>query len=230
MFTGIVQQTAPIIAISRRAGGASMRVENPWGTPPGPGESISADGSCLTVVSANEREISFDISEETLKKTVFLQARPGTRVNLERSLKVGDDLSGHLVTGHVDGVGRVLDSKRAGAFGELSVRVPRELAVYLVAKGCVAVNGVSLTIASLEGDSFAAAVIPETLARTNLGRLKPGDPVNIETDLVGKHVVRCLSVSSPGDSRPPAPGDARPAASTDQAERLSLKGLEEIGY
>jgi riboflavin synthase alpha subunit len=214
MFTGIVQQTAAIISMSRRGGGASMKIESPWRTPPAPGESVSVNGSCLTVVSANEREISFDLSGETLKKTIFSSVFPGARVNLERSLKVGDYVSGHFVTGHVDGVGTVVEFTRKGAFAELSVKVPAELAVYIAPKGSVAVNGVSLTIASLEGDSFVAAVIPETIERTNLAELKTGSPVNIEADLIGKHVVRYLSTAGGAETR----------------QALTLTDLEEKGY
>ncbi|MCD6406048.1 MAG: riboflavin synthase, partial [Planctomycetes bacterium] len=177
MFTGIVQNTAAITAISPRSPGAVLKVANPFGQCPQPGESISVDGVCLTVVSANEREISFDLSEETLKKTVFSSARPGRKVNLERALKVGDSISGHFVTGHIDGVAQVLSLRRQGAFAELLIKVQDNIAPWLVPKGSVAVNGVSLTVASLERSAFTVVVIPETLARTNLGALRAGDAV-----------------------------------------------------
>ncbi|MHC4711708.1 MAG: riboflavin synthase [Planctomycetota bacterium] len=194
MFTGIVEHTAPLISISRRGPGAVLAVANPWPTPPEDGESICVSGACLTVVSANDRQILFDLSEETLEKTTLSRAVPGRLVNLERSLRAGDDVSGHFVTGHVDGVGRVVELRRKGPFARLRVSVPNPLLSQLAPKGSVAVDGVSLTIADTEGDSFAAALIPETLARTNLDRLSRGDSVNIETDVLAKYVARCLAL------------------------------------
>lgn len=215
MFTGIVEKKARVRRIERRSPGALLLLENPWTVPPEAGESVSVDGACLTVVSANEREISFDVSEETLKKTTLAQAGPSSLVNLEKALKVGDDISGHFVSGHVDATGEVLSLTRQGAFATLAVRVPPELCVYLAPKGSVSVNGVSLTIASLAGDTFDVAVIPETLARTNLAALKPGDRVNVETDMLAKYVVKYLS--SFGKSPTGASG-------------LSMKRLHEAGF
>ncbi len=215
MFTGIVRSTAAITAISPRSPGAVLKIGNPFSQCPQPGESISVDGACLTVVSANEREISFDLSDETLEKTVFSSARPGRQVNLERALVTGDSISGHFVTGHIDGVAQVLGLRRQGAFAELRVKVQGNIAPWLVPKGSVAINGVSLTVASLETDTFTTVLIPETLARTNLGALGPGDAVNVETDLLGKYVVRRLAMFD----------DAR-----DSSARLTIKRLEELGY
>lgn len=200
MFTGIIQKTARGLRFARRGSGAVLAVENPWGdlpqtVQPEPGESISVNGACLTVVSANRKEISFDMSPETLKKTNLTDAWSARPMNLERSLRAGSDVSGHFVTGHVDGVGRVLSLERSGDFATLSVSVTSELAIYIVPKGSVAVEGVSLTVASMEGDSFSVALIPATLARTSLAALSTGDGVNIETDLLGKYVIRYLSAA-----------------------------------
>jgi riboflavin synthase len=194
MFTGIVEHIAPLISISRRGPGAVLVVTNPWPTPPEGGESICVSGACLTVVSANDRQILFDLSEETLENTTLSGAVPGRLVNLEGALRAGDDISGHFVTGHVDGVGTVVDLRRAGDFARLRVSVPKPLLSHLAPKGSIAVDGVSLTIADTEGDSFTAALIPETLTRTNLGRLARGDSVNIETDVLAKYVARCLAL------------------------------------
>lgn len=200
MFTGIVAKTARVSRITCAAAGAVLVVENAWDAPPRLGESISVNGACLTVVSANGREISFDVSEETFRRTTFGEFRPGGTVNLERALKVGDDVSGHFVAGHVDGTGVVESLSRNAAFAELRVRAPEELAVYLVPKGSVAIDGVSLTVATLEGASFSVAVIPETLTRTTLGKVRTGDRVNIETDMLGKYVVRYLALMPGGKS------------------------------
>lgn len=192
MFTGIIEKVARVRGAA--AGGAAGRisVENPFESLPAGGESVSVNGACLTVISANEAEISFDVSAETLEKTNLAALRPGARVNLERALKVGGDISGHLVQGHVDATGEVRGLKKTGEFAELSVRLPRELLKYIVPKGSVAVDGVSLTVADIAGDVFTVAVIPETLSRTTIGERRPGDRVNIETDVIGKYVVRYL--------------------------------------
>ena len=199
MFTGIVKITAPVARFEKRGSGAVLSLENPWKETdparlPKPGESISVNGACLTVVSANRALISFDISGETLEKTNLSNVSPGRLVNLERALRLGQDISGHFVTGHVDATGRVERLEKFDRFAELSVSVPQELLVYVVAKGSIAVEGVSLTVASVEGNVFTVALIPETLRRTALESLSPGDAVNVETDLLGKYVIRYLSL------------------------------------
>lgn len=234
MFTGIIEKTARVTELAGRARAAVISVENPWpaasGRLPRPGESISVNGACLTVISANDAKISFDVSGETLSRTNLSAARAGESVNLERALRLGDDISGHLVSGHVDAVGRVAGIEREGEFATLAVRVPEALLVYLVPKGSVAVDGISLTIARLEGDSFEAAVIPETLARTTLGRRRAGDAVNIEADMLGKYVVRYLALMS-GKGEPGAPGgQAGPGGPGAQASNITMKRLEELGY
>jgi len=203
LFTGIITKTARVGRMARVESGAALSIESPWGneaasTRPKPGESINVNGACLTVVSADERQISFDISEETLKKTTFSDLRSGARVNLERALRAGGDISGHFVQGHVDGVGKVEGLERSGEFAELRVRVPAELAAYVVEKGSIAIDGVSLTVAGMEGEVVSVALIPETLARTTLGGLSAGEGVNVETDIVGKYVVRYMQARGGG--------------------------------
>jgi len=215
MFTGIIRRTAPIRVIAGRGDGATLTVENPWAAPPERGESIAVNGACLTVVSANEREISFDVSLETLEKTTFAAAVRGDVVNLEPSLKVGQEISGHFVTGHVDGVGVVVAMEKRGGFARLEVEAPDAFIPLLVVKGSVAVNGVSLTIARLADARFEVALIPETMRTSNLASLKPGDAVNLEADLLGKYVLRQIEFLRSGGEAP------RP---------LSIKRLEEMGY
>jgi len=214
MFTGIIETTARIIQLAGRGSGALLVVDNRLAAMPKSGDSVSVSGACLTVVSANAREISFDVSPETLKRTTFSSARSGDLVNLERSLRIGEEVSGHFVAGHVDGKGEVSSLARSGDFANLSVSVPDELLVYLVPKGSIAVDGVSLTVASLDGNVFAVALIPETLSRTTLGGLSVGDEVNLETDLLGKYVVRYLALMREGG----------------QAGGLTLERLEQLGY
>jgi riboflavin synthase len=204
MFTGIIEKTAAVTSLLRRSSGAVLGIENPWpgeplrGEPLRPGESISVSGACLTLVSADEREISFDISAETLKKTTLGRSFAGRAVNLERSLRVGDSISGHFVSGHVDGTGKILRFEKSGEFAEVIVDVGPELAIYVVPKGSIAIDGVSLTVATLEESVLSVALIPETLARTTLGTLRPGDELNIETDMIGKYVVRYLARAGNG--------------------------------
>ncbi len=213
MFTGIIEHTAPVLRVSRRGSGAVIAVSNPWPTPPETGESVSVSGACLTVVSANRREILFDLSPETLEKTTFCNASHGRIVNLERALRAGDDISGHFVAGHVDALGRIVEMRRMSAFAELRVAAPAQIEAYLAPKGSVAVDGVSLTIADIEGEVFTAALIPATLERTTLDRLSPGDAVNIEVDIIARHVVRWLSLRG-----------AAPAEGSITLDRLSDMG------
>ncbi len=219
MFTGIIEHTPLVVRLARRRTGAVLTMGNPWaGTAdrpePRPGESISVNGACLTVVSANENEISFDMSEETMAKTNLSKLTGGSRVNVERALRIGDDISGHFVSGHIDGTGRLEGLARQGEFAELSVALPGELLVYVVPKGSIAVEGVSLTVASLERNVAKAAIIPETLARTTLGGLKEGAQVNIEVDIIGRHVVGYLRAMGGASAGAP----------------LTLKDLEKAGY
>jgi riboflavin synthase len=154
------------------------------------GDSVAVNGVCLTATSVGTGSFSGDISAETLRLSNFKKAKQGLKVNLERSLMLGGRLGGHIVLGHVDGVGRLLGRIPSGKGYELSFYFPRELERYLVYKGSVAVHGVSLTIASLEKESFTVAAIPLTLEATNLNQLKVGDPVNIEVDILGKYFER----------------------------------------
>lgn len=201
MFTGIVQAVGVIESVVPLAEGSAKRgvrlvIE------PGPldlagialGDSICVQGACLTVVAMAGRRLSFDVSRETLECTVGLE-RPG-RVNLEKSLALGDKLGGHLVTGHVDGIGEVLAFDPAGESRLLRVRAPAELARFVARKGSVTVDGVSLTVNRVsdttQGAEFDINLIPHTLEVTTLGRLAPGARVNLEIDLIARYVERML--------------------------------------
>lgn len=154
------------------------------------GDSIAVNGVCLTATRIDSGAFQCDVSSETLRLSSFRIARQGSRVNLERALQLGGRLGGHLVLGHVDGVGRLIARTSSGEGYEMSFDFPRELERYLVHKGSITVNGISLTIASLERGVFSTAVIPHTYESTNLNQLTPGDLVNLEVDILGKYFER----------------------------------------
>ena len=191
MFTGIVQQVGVLARVESRAGGARFRVRHePWTPGLALGESVSVQGACLTVTGAAEREFSCDGLRETLERTTLGHLAEGSRVNLERALRAGDLMGGHMVTGHVDAAGTVAAVRRAGPDWALRVRCEAALMPGLVMKGSVACDGVSLTVAALGPDWFEVHIIPHTWESTTLGGLAAGRSVNIETDIVGKYVLR----------------------------------------
>lgn len=193
MFTGIVQAVGTIESVTPLQGGVRLTIEAGGLelSDVALGDSICVQGACLTVVAAAGRRLSFDVSRETLDCTVGL-ARPGN-VNLEKSLALGDKLGGHLVTGHVDGVGEVLAFDAAGESRLLRVRAPQELARYLARKGSVTIDGVSLTVNRVENADFEVNLIPHTLQVTTLKRLAPGARVNLEVDLIARYLERMLA-------------------------------------
>jgi riboflavin synthase len=185
MFTGIVEELGSVAGMDGRRmtiACRTVRDDSPVGA------SVAVNGACLTVVERPSRGLALDLSEETLERTAFSAVRPGAPVNLERPVTLVSRLSGHLVQGHVDGVGTVerMDGAEGGAV--LAVRVPHGLRRYLVDKGSVAVDGVSLTVAALDGDTFSVALVPHTLVVTTLGSVRPGDRVNLEMDVIAKYV------------------------------------------
>ena len=190
MFTGIVEELGSVASLD----GTRLRVACSIvadGTPLG--ASVAVSGVCLTVVDRVAGGLSFDLSEETLRRTALGRLRPGDPVNLERPVTPSARLGGHIVQGHVDGVGEIASIDPLGDGGaRLTVEAPRELARYLVEKGSVGVDGVSLTVAALEGVRFSAALIPHTLDVTTFGSARAGDPVNLEVDVVAKYVERLL--------------------------------------
>ena len=200
MFTGLVKQVGSVTRVSVTPGGARMAVDL-GGLAAGaePGDSVCVSGACLTVAAKSGTTDEFDVVAETLSRTTLGELRPGDRVNLEPSLRVGDPLGGHFVLGHVDGVGSVTARVPLGEGARLSVAADPDLTSQMVPKGSVAVDGVSLTLAEVGAGSFTVALIPTTLRDTTLGLRKPGDRVNIETDVLGKFVARYLTA---GRSRP----------------------------
>ena len=195
MFTGIVEGTGRVVTLAVTPGGAGARleVEAPW--PAGTlaaGDSVAVDGCCLTVAAATAAGFAADLVAETLRRTALGRLAAGDRVNLERPLALGGRLGGHLVQGHVDGVARVLERRAAGEGQEVRVELPEALARYVVEKGSIAVDGVSLTVAGVGQGWFAVALVPHTLATTTLGERGPGDPVHLEVDVVAKYVERLV--------------------------------------
>jgi riboflavin synthase len=194
VFTGIVEACVAVSGFQRVGGGARLLLPSPgadWQV--APGESLSVSGCCLTVVQVERGELAFDLSAETSSKTWFGELEPGRRVNLERALRLSDRLGGHLVSGHVDGVGRatlVRDSGDGGRWIELEL--PAGLERYLIEKGSITLDGVSLTVVAPRGRRFGVALIPETLARTTLGELRAGQAVHVEADLIGKWIERLM--------------------------------------
>jgi riboflavin synthase len=183
VFTGIVQERGRVASFQN----GRLVVES--SLHPGVGDSVSVEGVCLTVVQADNGTLAFDVVDETLSR-----AKPfGDEVNLEPALRAGDPLGGHYVQGHVDGVGRV----RSLEEGRLVVEAPQELLRYAVEKGSIAIDGVSLTISGLQEDAFEVALVPHTLEVTTLGRLRPGDPVNLEVDVLAKYVERLVGTLRP---------------------------------
>ncbi len=194
MFTGIVTGLGTVREVSPLAGAADMRlvIATPWAdTAAIPiGASIACSGCCLTAIELGADWFAVTASAETLAKTTLGAWKPGTRVNLERPLRIGDELGGHIVAGHVDGVGRVLSATPDHGSTRWLFDVPRDIARFIAPKGSVAVDGVSLTVNEVDGTSFGVNIIPHTSAVTSFGHLAPGDAVNIEIDTVARYVAR----------------------------------------
>lgn len=188
MFTGIILHNGVIEALERLDSGARLRLRTTNGAPFMRGESLAVNGVCLTVLPQNDGSLLTEVSDETLSRTTLGSLPSGARVNVERALAVGDRLGGHMVQGHVDGVGKLLSISSEGDFAVYRWSFPDEYAELVVSKGSIAVDGVSLTIVDPDGSSFGAALIPETLRRTNLGTATPGDRVNLEFDMMAKYV------------------------------------------
>jgi len=190
MFTGIVREVGAVAAFD----GARLVVTAPETTAGAAvGDSVSVAGVCLTVVETEAGRLAFDVVPETLARTALGRLETGDAVNLEPSLRVGDQLGGHVVQGHVDGVGRVRSVTPEGDSRRVWFDAPEGVVRYCLEKGSVAVDGVSLTVAALDDDGFEVALIPHTLEVTTLGRLEPGDEVNLEADVLGKVVERLLA-------------------------------------
>jgi riboflavin synthase len=203
LFTGIVEELGQVVALERAAEPARLTVAGPEVTADARrGDSIAINGVCLTVTALSDGQFSADVMGETLSRSSLGALAPGTPVNLERSVRPDGRLGGHLVQGHVDGTGTIVSRAPAGGWDVVRISVPGELSRYVVQKGSVAVDGVSLTVSALSppaspqqtpGAWFEVSLIPETLQRTTLGSKQPGDVVNLEVDMIAKYVERLLA-------------------------------------
>jgi len=213
MFTGIIEDKGKVLRVEYRGLEKRLTLEMPKDlTGLQPGDSINVNGVCLTVVELQGRQIVLDLSQETLQKTILSELREGDQVNLERALRLSDRLGGHLVTGHTDGIGVITEKRKERDFINLKIRVPNDVSKYIVPKGSIAVDGISLTVNNLEGEEIRITVIPYTLEKTTLIDKNVGDRVNVEADILGKYVEKFL--------------DRR----ADTPKALTLSFLKEHGY
>jgi riboflavin synthase len=199
MFTGIIQGLGTLFEKRPAGGGMIFGLEADFAlTDPEEGESIAVNGACLTARNITGRRFYVDVSPESLARTILGRLQTGHRVNLERALRLSDRLGGHLVSGHVDAQGQVEQRRNAGDFTLFTFSLDPGLTRYVIEKGSIAINGVSLTVNSCERDRFSVSIIPHTLAVTTLGALRQGDRVNIEVDMIGKYVEKLLTEKSVG--------------------------------
>jgi len=218
MFTGIIEELGRVRGVERRGEGVRMTVEARTvieGTREG--DSIAVNGVCLTALEVGRDSFAADGSRETLQRSTLGSLRAGSVVNLERAVTPETRLGGHIVQGHVDGRGRFLSADEHGGSWTVRIAYPPELARYLVFKGSVTVEGISLTVAALADDYFEIAIIPKTWTVTNLSHLRSGDAVNLEADIIAKYVERILTVGARQSGTPQTPG-------------LTLEKLAELGY
>lgn len=215
MFTGIIEELGTLSATTTQAQGGRITIsaqkvrENLK-----IGDSIAINGVCLTAVAFTNQTITFDVSAETLARTTLGGLRPGAIVNLERALQASDRLGGHIVQGHVDGVGKFVSSRLIGESYIIRVAFPSEIGQYICHKGSIALEGISLTVAQLGDSWFEVAVIPHTWQITSLSHLKPGQAINLEVDIVAKYIERMLTYRQPANSKP----------------ALTLDRLRDLGY
>jgi len=198
MFTGIVTDVGEIVAAKSREASVRLRIATTYDPQTiALGASIACGGPCLTVVergtAGNRAFFDVEASSETLARTTMSEWRPGARVNLERSLKLGDELGGHLVSGHVDGVARIIDRRDEADMAKFTFEAPAELARFIAEKGSVALDGTSLTVNAVDGRNFDVMIIPHTLAITTWGERRMGDRVNLEIDTLARYVARLTS-------------------------------------
>jgi riboflavin synthase len=195
MFTGLIEEVG---AVLRRSGADLAIMAKVVLGDLKPGDSIAIDGACMTVAAVNDDSFVVQVSPESLARTTLSRLRPGHAVNLERPMVSGGRFGGHFVLGHVDGVGRIMAVKDQGEFSMWRFQAPTEVACYLIPKGSVAVDGISLTVVELAGDAFTVSVIPTTVRRTTLATKRSGDVVNLEADMIAKHVLYFMkAVSDP---------------------------------
>lgn len=199
MFTGLIEETGRVVRLAQTAAGLWQMTVEADAVCEGLrlGDSVANNGCCLTVVEISDRNIRFDLLDETIRKTSFARLKEGDKVNLERCVTPSTRLGGHFVTGHIDGVGAIEIFEQRGANHLLRVKPPAEFLKYLVYKGSVAVDGISLTVAEVHADTFDLWLIPHTLEKTNLHQRRTGDPVNLEFDILAKYVERLAPFGRP---------------------------------
>ncbi len=195
MFTGLIEATGRLVERTTTGGGLRFRIASPLAAELAAGDSLAVNGVCLTVILADGAEILADVGPETIRVTTLGTLAPGSAVNLERPLRADSRLGGHFVQGHVDAIGYVEDRAPEAEFEWLTVSFPSNLAPFLVLKGSIAVDGISLTVARLSTDRFGVQVVPYTLEQTNLSAISVGDAVNLECDMIGKYVVRAAELA-----------------------------------
>ena len=219
MFTGIIEELGRVRSLHPRGEGVSLEIEaSTVAQDTKDGDSIAVNGVCLTALDVKPNGFRADGSRETLQRSTLGNLRAGSVVNLERAVTPSTRLGGHIVQGHVDGRGKFLGAEEHGGSWTVRIGYPAEIARYLVFKGSVSVEGISLTVARLERDYFEIAVIPKTWAGTNLSHLSPGNFVNLEADIIAKYVERILTVGSASDS------------TSTQSPVLTIERLAELGY
>ncbi|GAB3153988.1 riboflavin synthase [Microbispora hainanensis] len=201
MFTGIVEELGEVVALEPLGDSARLTVRGPVVTGDARhGDSIAVNGVCLTVAGAEGDSFTADVMKETLDRSSLGALRPGSRVNLERAVRADQRLGGHIVQGHVDGTGEVLSREPGEHWEVVRLSLPANLARYVVEKGSIAVDGVSLTVAAVTEDTFSVSLIPTTLDLTTLGRKQPGEPVNLEVDVIAKYVEKLTAATAKGAS------------------------------
>jgi riboflavin synthase len=193
MFTGIIEDKGKILRVDVRGQGRRLILRvPPHLTDLQLGDSINVNGACLTVVEKTGDSMAVDVSSETLEKTTFREVRQGDEVNLELAMRLSDRLGGHIVTGHVDAVGTLVERRSEREFVHLKIQVPKSVSRYVVAKGSIAVDGISLTVNACDGDEIQMTLIPYTLEKTTLINKRVGDQVNLEADILGKYVEKLM--------------------------------------
>jgi riboflavin synthase len=192
VFTGLVAGVGEVASVERSDDGVRLTVRSALATELTAGDSVAVNGVCLTAIASAEDSFTADVMNETLQRSSLADAAAGSRVNLELPLRASDRLGGHVVQGHVDGLGIVAEALRDGFARRIRVEAPSEVLRYVVEKGSVAVDGVSLTVADIDSESFTVSLIPETLQRTNLATAQPGTRVNLEVDVLAKYVEKLI--------------------------------------
>ena len=220
MFTGIIEGLGTLSVIRDTAQGKRLTIDADYSLDQTKiGDSIAVNGACLTVVKVNVKRFEVDLSPETLEVSTFKQAKQGDRLNLERAMRFSDRIDGHLVLGHVDGIGVIKQHKKVGNAIVVTIGMPEDLSRYMIHKGSIAVDGISLTINSCEPKLVTVSIIPHTAEKTTIGMKQKGDPVNIETDMIGKYVERFTRAGS-------VPGSEK----TDAAAGIDKEFLAKSGF